>query len=262
MVLEKLVFVGRKNGLCNRLEMLMAAYAFRRRYGHSVTVDWPDATLMSLPLVRLGAPQWWRRLTGYGIALDSCDLDAIGRRLTVDVRSISSISGTMTELEIRELGALIKPADALAREMHEALLPVLEKPVVGVHIRQGDFVSGDDQGYRAIDGRHTRLPIWWYEWMMARIAAEVPEVVFLLCVSGEAKPLQSLMDTFNCVRCNIEYDFAFEHCHFIALDIDLQKEVSFCGTQFIVEPSDGHLDRRRVHRLWPQISMPLGHAQQ
>lgn len=200
-------FIRRKNGLCNRLEMLMAAYAIRRMHGHSILVDWPEAPFMQLPMVQEGRPDWWRRLAGYHVLHDECDPSRLGGFRTIDLRGVETMPATLVEQEIRTFGPKIGPTSLLADAMGDGFSGMQGKPVVGIHIRQGDFAAAGEDSYRAQFGLHARVPIWWYHHMMSLISAAKPDVVFLLSVNGDMEPLRPLMSAFNCVVSNFAFDF-------------------------------------------------------
>ncbi len=185
----------------------MAAYAIRRKHGHAVLVDWPEMPFMKLPMVRNGRPGWWRRLSSYHLLQDEHELAQLGRYRTIDIRGMSSISYPLIEQEIQAQGSRIGPTRSLAQSMAAVLAGLQGKPVVGIHVRQGDFIAGGDNNYRAQDGRHTRVPAWWYQYIMDQLVTAIPGVIFLWCINGEQSPMQALIDTHHGLVCDFAFDF-------------------------------------------------------
>ena len=78
-------------------------------------------------------------------------------------------------------------APALATAVRAAFARAEGRPVVGVHIRQGDYQLVSDEHY-SIEGREwPAVPVWWYEQQMARIRARQPDVCFFLACTGDRR---------------------------------------------------------------------------
>ncbi|MDB6122355.1 MAG: hypothetical protein JWQ71_1348 [Pedosphaera sp.] len=193
----KKLFITDYVGLSTRLEALALAFVISDYYGHEVCLDWPE--LDSFKVV--GAKE-----QGLGIA---------GRMGALRMRNYSD-----------ELFYKIKDHDKVILRTHKGPAHLLERyyiptaqrvklrpdyvyqiretfgryanrPVVGVHIRRGDFkvANGD-----VFDANHTEwpgTPTWWYEFVLGKIAAVHKNAAFFISCTGDSDSFQELKKNFD-----------------------------------------------------------------
>ncbi len=185
------VFVGDFAGLANRLEALNIAFAIRARGGHEIVLDWPELDRLDVAETRPGRLPAWRRLLRHKpreIATDA-DLDRAARAGTVDLKVFYGDAPALDRL-YREMVARVRLRREAANEVAAAMRGAT--PVVGVHVRRGDFPGADAERYTAASGRHVAVPMWWYVAMMDRYAAAYPGVRFFVSMNGRLADVPAL----------------------------------------------------------------------
>jgi hypothetical protein len=182
-LVSRAVFVGDFAGLANRLESLNIAFAIRARGGHEVVLDWPELDRLDIAETRAGALTGWRRLLRYkpGEITADADLDRAARAGTVDLKAFYGEAPALDRL-YRETVARVRLRDAAAREVAAAMRG--DTPVIGVHVRRGDFPGAEAERYTSGTGRHVAVPPWWYVALMDRYAAAYPGVRFFVSMNG------------------------------------------------------------------------------
>jgi hypothetical protein len=187
------VFVGDFAGLANRLESLNIAFAIRARGGHQVVLDWPELDRLDIAETQAGTMPAWRRLLRHKpreIAADAA-LDRAARAGTVDLRIFYGEAPALDRLYRENVGRVRLRREA-ANEVAGAMR--CATPVIGVHVRRGDFPGADAERYAAGSGRHVAVPLWWYVAMMDRYAAAYPGVRFFVSMNGRLADVPALAE--------------------------------------------------------------------
>jgi hypothetical protein len=182
-VLRPTVYVSDFAGLANRLEALNIAYAIRARGGHEILLDWPELDHLEIAQTHPGTMPGWRRLLRYKpreIEGDA-DLERAARRSTVDLKVFYG-EAPVLERHYRETAAQVRLNRTAANAVRNAMRSAA--PVVGVHVRRGDFAGAEAERYNAVSGRHVAVPVWWYAALMDRYAAAHPGVRFFVALNG------------------------------------------------------------------------------
>lgn len=190
-VLRPAVFVGDFAGLANRLESLTIAFAVRARGGHEVLLDWPELDRLDIAETRAGTLAGWRRLLRHKLSDVDADavLDRAARHSTVDLKVFYGDAPALDGL-YRQTVARVRLARAAAHEVAAAL--DMNAPVVGVHVRRGDFAGADAVRYAGAGRRHVAVPMWWYLALMDRYAREYPGVRFFVSMNGRLADVPAL----------------------------------------------------------------------
>jgi hypothetical protein len=81
-----------------------------------------------------------------------------------------------------------------------ALRKIGPRPVVGVHLRRGDFPLCCEEVYDLHQTMLSAVPLWWHEWMMRAIVRRQPSVRFLLCHNGASDAAAQLKKEFEVVE--------------------------------------------------------------
>jgi hypothetical protein len=182
-VVRPAVYVSDFAGLANRLEALNIAFAIRARGGHEVVLDWPELDRLAIEDTRAGALAGWRRLLRYKpreVEADA-DLDRAARRSTVDLKVFYGDAPAL-DRGYRDTAARVRLRPPAANAVIAALRTA--GPVVGVHIRRGDFAGAAAPRYEPDAGRHVAVPLWWYTALMDRYARAYPGVRFFVALNG------------------------------------------------------------------------------
>lgn len=180
------MYVSNFAGLANRIEALTIAFAIQARGGHRVALDWPELDVLRVAGTTRAVMPAWRRLLRYKPrrVRSAEDLDRAAAHGTVDLRIFY---GEAAPLDL--IYASVNARLRLERETAEAIARTFEiqaakQPVVGVHVRRGDFIGAEAVRYDASSGRHVAVPLWWYTSLMNRYAAAAPGVRFFVSVNG------------------------------------------------------------------------------
>jgi hypothetical protein len=190
-VLRPAVFVGDFAGLANRLEALNIACAIRARGGHEVVLDWPELDRLDIADARAGALPAWRRLLRHKpreIASDD-DLERAAHCGTVDLKVFYGDAPAL-DRHYRDCAARVRLSRTAAVEVAAAMH--CDGPVVGVHVRRGDFPGADAERYAGAAGRHVAVPLWWHVALMDRYAATYPGVRFFVSMNGRIADVPAL----------------------------------------------------------------------
>jgi len=180
------VYVSNFAGLANRLEALTIAFAIQARGGHRIVLDWPELDVLRVAGTTRAAMPPWQRLLRYKPRriLSAEDLDRVAGHRTIDLRIFY---GEAPPLDL--IYASVNARLRLSRQAAEAVARTFadkapHQPVVGVHVRRGDFVGAEAMRYDVSAGRHLAVPLWWYTRLMDRYAAAVPGLRFFVSVNG------------------------------------------------------------------------------
>ena len=194
-------------GISNRLETLPLAFALRKAHGHEIVLDWHELDSFcvaetargKLPaLARFAAPR-----------VRSCDralFDALRGR-NIILRSLDGPAELLDPI-YREVARKVTLAPALAAEIAAAFARTRGRPVVGVHIRHGDYQLHDAEVYR-VEREWPAVPVWWYAATMAQIRRVQPDVVFFLSGTGDPASLPELQG-FDAITLKVESRYHYK----------------------------------------------------
>ena len=194
----KRVFITNYVGLTSRLETLALAFMISDRHGHEVCLDgWPELDAIDIH----GATQRSRGLLG---RLDCVklredmpgNLDLVGSHRNVNLRTHQA-PRELLEPYYLPTGRRVKLRADLADVIRTAFAPYANRPLVGVHIRRGDFplISATEFDVNAFVW--PAVPDWWHEHVMAQIQQAVPDVVFFVSCSGSLDAFPNLTKNFD-----------------------------------------------------------------
>ena len=207
---KKRVFITDFIGLSNRLESLTLAAAIQQAYGHEVVVQWPEQDSLEIEGVRQAPLRWWHRPGS--VKVRDCSLEqfeALSHHNTIILRGLFGPESLMAPLYL-EVAERIRLKEALANDLIERLSPFTHRPVVGVHIRRGDFRLQDEKVYDAAAVRHPAVPLWWYERTMERIVSEQKETLFFLSCSGNPESFKRLRENFDIIETTVPSPYGYK----------------------------------------------------
>ena len=170
-------------GISNRFETLPLAFAIRRHHGHDIVLDWRELDSFSVADTARGKVGILAKLGA--LRVRDCDrrlFDTLGGRKII-LRSLNGPAELLDPIYL-EVAGKVKLAPGLARDVQETFARIRGRPVVGVHIRHGDFELENAEEYR-VDREWPAVPVWWYAAAMAAIRRVQPDVVFFLSGTGD-----------------------------------------------------------------------------
>jgi hypothetical protein len=189
------LFIDEFVGITNRLETLPLAFAIRKAYGHEIILDWHELDSFSVDDTRRGKVRILARLGAKRIR--DCDAELFSQ-LAGQKIILRSLDGPADKLDpiYLETAAKIHLAPHLADVIRLAMASRAGRPIVGVHIRQGDYELVSDTQYE-VTKEWPAVPLWWYEKTMAMIAQQRPDVSFFLSSTGDPSAFRELHERFD-----------------------------------------------------------------
>jgi hypothetical protein len=212
----KQLFIGNLAGLCNRLETLTLAHALQTAYGGNIRLDWPELDALRIPFAGPGRPFWWTRRWGMK-RLRNCDeaqFVAAGKLAAVELRGLHGPDERMRKTYLAIAGAFQLRRD-LKTAIEQMFRSVGNRPVVGIHLRRGDFVASAGDYDTTLSGPSPMLPIEWVEAAMRRCVEFWPGCVFFLSASQAEADCARLRRNFDLVQLPVENPYELStpgHC--------------------------------------------------
>ena len=197
---KKRIYIEAFCGLCNRLEIFVLAYAIHRAFGHEIVLGWPELDVLQVEGTRRGTPGLWGRWGAARVRkCDSQSFQNLAHRRNIILRGFSGPEEWMNAV-YEEAASKLHLQASLADEVMAVFRRIGSRPVVGVHLRQGDFPLLSGQNYDLSQGGLCAVPVWWYEWVMQAIVRRQPDACFLVCHNGETKTASLLKKNFDVVE--------------------------------------------------------------
>ena len=196
----KRVFITEYVGLSTRLEALAMAFLISEYFGHEVCLDWHELDALHVVGARKRGRGLLGRLHSLKLRGDACDgFDRIHKYTNINVRTHHGPDHLLRKIYL-STARRVKLRPDLIAVIRDTFSRYQNRPLVGVHIRRGDFplISPDEFDVNAFVW--PAVPDWWYEHVMAQIQKSVPDVAFFVaCSSGlDALPnLRKNFDTFD-----------------------------------------------------------------
>ena len=195
--MKKRVFITEYVGLSTRLEALAMAFLINEYHGHEVCLDWRDLDALHI----VGANRRGRGLLG---RLDSLKLlgDAsdtfhrIPAHRNVNLRTHHGPQHLLRKLYL-PTAQRVKLRPDLIEVIRDTFARYANRPLVGVHIRRGDFPLMHPEVFDVSAFIWPAVPDWWFEHVMAQIQRAVPDVAFFVSCSGSLDAFPALQANFD-----------------------------------------------------------------
>ena len=125
-------------GITNRLETLPLAFAIRKQYGHEIILDWRELDSFTVDDTKRGKVNLLAKLGAERVR--NCDRNTFDglRGKKILLRSLDGPPEYLDEIYM-DIPAKIHLNAELAAEVKATFAKAGDRPVVGVHIRHGDF---------------------------------------------------------------------------------------------------------------------------
>ena len=190
----KRVFITEYVGLSTRLETLAMGFMISDYFGHKVSLDWRDLDALNI----IGADICSRGIFGRfnSLKLRSDTLNSFDQIATHRNINLRTHLGPKALLEKYYLSTAqrVKLRPDLIGTIRQTFAPYKDRPLVGVHIRRGDFpvVRQDEFDVNACEWHSA--PDWWYAYVMKQIQQAIPDVAFFVSCSGSIEDFPFLRD--------------------------------------------------------------------
>ncbi|WP_236685535.1 O-fucosyltransferase family protein [Geobacter pickeringii] len=125
---------------------------------------------------------------------------------------LRSLDGPSTLLDpiYLEVARKVRLNPSLATQIRSFFDRTGGRPVVGVHIRHGDFQVVDPDRYENTGTEWPAVPLWWYERAMAAIQARQKDTVFFLSGTGDPDTYTELHRNFDVATLDVVSPYAYK----------------------------------------------------
>ncbi len=197
-------------GITNRLEALPLAFAIQKEYGHDIILDWNELDSFSVDGTRRGKVTFLAKLGAERVR--NCD-EALFTRLADKKILLRSLDGPPERIApiYMDVAARIHLKKHLAEEVCTMFSILVNRPVVGVHIRHGDFQLADHSVYSIDNHEWPAVPIWWYEQAMAALTRKNKDICFFLSCTGDPDFHESLTKNFDIITVPVQSHYTYKN---------------------------------------------------
>ena len=203
------LFIDEFVGISNRRETLPLAFAIQKAFGHSITLDWHELDSFAVAGTQRGRVGLRARVGA--VRVRECEralFDTLAKRKII-LRSLDG-PGELLDPIYLETARRLQLSPELATAIRRTFEAVKGRPVVGVHVRRGDYYLQDPECYLT-EWVWPAVPEWWYALTMQAIRRANPDVVFFLASSGDPKTLGNLYDGLEIITLDAASPYAYKH---------------------------------------------------
>jgi hypothetical protein len=195
-------------GLGNRLEALTLARALQESYGGEILLDWPELDALRVPFARFGRLPLFDRWRSRRVRnCDEAQFAALREESSILLRGLHGPPDRMRGLYLRAMSAL-----RLRRDLKDAVERMFQsvgaRPVVGVHLRRGDFSAASGAYDTTAPGSEPALPMDWVEAAMRRCLEFWRDCVFFVSATGPEEDYARLGSNFDLFQVPVKNPYA------------------------------------------------------
>jgi len=195
----KRVFISEYVGLSTRLEALAMAFLISERHGHQVCLDWHELDALAVEGTRRRGRGLLGRLDSIKLrSYDPATFARVGEHRNVVLRTHEGPRELLEPLYL-PVARRVKLRADLVEVIRGTLARYAERPLVGVHIRRGDFALLDPDEFDVNATEWPAVPDWWYAHVMADIRRAFPDAAFFVACTGSLDDYPALagFDAFD-----------------------------------------------------------------
>lgn len=145
------------------------------------------------------------------IRVRDCDLALFkkaGKCRKIVCRSLDGPDEYLNSIYL-DVARKVKPADFVIEGIERAFQEFASRPIVAVHIRQGDYQLVSEARYD-IGAEWPAVPLWWYAAAMKKVLELQPDVVFFVASNGEPESLTELTTQFPVFQLDLKSPYAYK----------------------------------------------------
>jgi uncharacterized protein YjhX (UPF0386 family) len=196
-------------GVSNKLETLPMAFAIRKAFGHEIVLDWPELDSFRVEDTRRGSVRILARIGA--IRVRCCDdrlFNSLRRRKII----LRSLDGPPYRLDpiYMEVASRIRLDPGLSGRVRSAFDAFGERPVVGIHLRRGDYGLSPGEVYDCLRVEWPAVPLWWYEHVMGAIVRKRKDVAFFLSATGDPESYTALRRNFDVTALDVGNPYGYK----------------------------------------------------
>jgi hypothetical protein len=203
------VYIDDFVGVSNKLETLPMAFAIRKAFGHEIVLDWPELDSFRVEDTRRGGVHVLARIGA--IRVRCCDDRLFNslRRKKIILRSLDGPAYRLDPIYL-DVASRIRLDRVLAGDIRSFFSRIGDRPVVGVHIRGGDYQPSGGDIYDPLQVEWPAVPLWWYEHVMGTIVRQRKDACFFLSATGDPASYTALRKNFDVVSLDVENPYAYK----------------------------------------------------
>lgn len=203
------VYIDDFVGVSNKLETLPMAFAIRKAFGHEIVLDWPELDSFRVEDTRRGSVRILARIGA--IRVRCCDdrlFNSLRRRKII----LRSLDGPPYRLDpiYMEVASRIRLDPGLSGRVRSAFDAFGERPVVGIHLRRGDYGLSPGEVYDCLRVEWPAVPLWWYEHVMGAIVRKRKDVAFFLSATGDPDSYTALRKNFDVMSLDVDNPYGYK----------------------------------------------------
>jgi hypothetical protein len=197
-------------GITNRLETLPLAFAIRKAHGHDIILDWRELDSFSVDDTRRGRVNVLTKIGADRVRdCDRAKFDGL-RGKKILLRSLDGPAEILDPIYM-DIPAKIHLKASIAAEIKRTFARVAGRPVIGVHIRHGDFQVVDQDSYSIEGVKWPAVPVWWYEKTMERLVRKNKDICFFLSCTGDPDSHGMLTKNFDVVTLPLASHYSYKN---------------------------------------------------
>ncbi len=201
-VLSPRVFIDDYNGITAHLETLSLAFAIQKAYGHEIVLDWKEFDALRVEETTIGKVRILARIGA--IRIHQCDeqtFRTLGNKKII-CRSEDGPPGILDPIYM-EVASKVKVNGRLADQIIKTFESVNGSPVVGLHVRRGDFSLEVDNNFDPTATMYPAVPLWWYEKVMGALLKNHKDLKFFMSANGDPASYSGLRRNFDIMTLDI-----------------------------------------------------------
>jgi hypothetical protein len=205
------VFITEYVGLSTRLEALAMAFMISDYFGHEVCIDWNELDSLNIVGARIRRRGLLGRLNSLKLLGDASDsLHRAAAHRNVNVRTHHGPRHLLEKYYL-PTAQRVKLRPDLIGVIRDTFARYQDRPLVGVHIRRGDFPLMSQDEFDVNASLWPAVPDWWYEHVMAQIQQAVPDVAFFVSCTGSLDAFPNLRRNFDVFDMPAESPYEYKH---------------------------------------------------
>jgi len=198
-------------GIANRLETLVFAFAIKNSYGHDIILDWHELDSFTVDDTKRG--HVWALNKIAAMRIRNCDGNKFNelakKNIILRAPEPEGLSDLLDPIYL-EVARKVRLHPLLASKIQSFFQRVAGRLVVGVHIRQGDFLVVKQDRYENEGYEWPAVPIWWYEKAMDAIQTRQKDTTFFLAGTGDPGTYKELHRNFDIETLDIVSPYVYK----------------------------------------------------
>lgn len=201
----KKLFITNYVGLASRLETLPLAFMLKDYYDYEINLDWPDLNDFNVVGTKKRKFQLYHRLNLHKILnYNHPDrLISFQKFKNLNLRTQFGPPDYLLNKYYLSTYRKLKLNPLYIDKIIDFFTNFSDSPVVGVHIRRGDFILEKGDNYDATSQESVSVPTWWYKYVMKKIVEREPTVKFFVSYTGLKSDYKEIFDNFDCIKFNL-----------------------------------------------------------